>query len=101
MAEEKFLAEKFGTVYHDWSIKTPFLFPRFFRWHKPELAFSFKTMIRREYHGFYGLIAAMTTVGTLGEVVVNRQFVIDPFWTGLFITGTGIYLVIRVLVKTN
>jgi hypothetical protein len=101
MAEEKFLAEKFGAIYYDWSVKTPFLFPRFFRWYKPELAFSFKTVIRREYHGFYGLIAAMTTLGTIGESVIHRQFILDPFWIGLFIVGTVIYFIIRIFVKTT
>ncbi|MDR3234974.1 MAG: isoprenylcysteine carboxylmethyltransferase family protein [Planctomycetaceae bacterium] len=100
-SEETFLISKFGTQYQDWAGKTPFLFPRCCYWKKPELPFSWKTVIRREYHGLYGLIVSMTAVVAICDFIVCKHFVINPVWTGIFIFGTLVYITVRIVVKTT
>ena len=97
--EEVFLRKKFGQEYLDWAARTPAFFPRSLRWVRPEIPFSWKAVIRREYHGFYGLIAVMAAMEHLGEIVVHDKFVVDPAWAIVFGFGTAVYLFIRYLVK--
>jgi protein-S-isoprenylcysteine O-methyltransferase Ste14 len=52
-SEEEFLRKKFGTSFIIWTEKTPILFPKFKSWKKPELVFSLKTVIRREFSTFF------------------------------------------------
>ncbi|MDR1963205.1 MAG: isoprenylcysteine carboxylmethyltransferase family protein [Planctomycetaceae bacterium] len=99
ITEEHFLADKFGETYTNWAARTPMMFPKHFRWQQPEIPFSWKTIIRREYHGFYGLIAAMTVMEQVGELVVHRTIVIDPIWTCFFCISTIIYLIVRFIAK--
>lgn len=97
--EEAFLSDKFGDLYMNWASQTPAFFPKHLRWQQPGLPFSWKTVIRREYHGFYGLVAVMTTMEHISEFMVNQAFVIDAVWAWIFIVSTGVYLFIRFLAK--
>ncbi|MDR1957899.1 MAG: hypothetical protein LBQ54_02450 [Planctomycetaceae bacterium] len=99
IAEEMFLQEKFGEMYTQWVSQTPVWFPRHFRWQKPDIFFSWKTVIRREYHGFFGLIAAMTVMKHVSEIFLHQTAAPDQVWTAIFAVGTGIYLGIRFLAK--
>lgn len=49
-AEEQFLRKKF-TDYDDWSAVTPPFLPTFRNYQKPNYAFSFRHVIKREYYG--------------------------------------------------
>ncbi len=49
--EEEFLAGKFGDAYRDWATEVPAFFPRLTGWRAPELPFSFRNVLRREYSG--------------------------------------------------
>lgn len=99
VTEEAFLSRKFGRQYTDWASRTPAFFPRHFRWESPQMSFSWKTIIRREYHGFYGLIAAMTAMEHIGEIAIRKTFTIDETWAWIFIFGTAVYLSVRFLAK--
>ena len=50
-AEEEFLRKKFGDAYLEWANKTPAFIPRFKNWKKPELPFSLKAALKKEYSG--------------------------------------------------
>ncbi|MDR0520612.1 MAG: isoprenylcysteine carboxylmethyltransferase family protein [Planctomycetaceae bacterium] len=99
ITEETFLFQKFGEDYARWASETPAFFPKRLRWQKPELPFSWKTVVRREYHGLFGLIAAMTAVELTGEICLHREFIIDPVWLVIFIFGTCFYLTVRFFAK--
>ncbi|MDR1053924.1 MAG: isoprenylcysteine carboxylmethyltransferase family protein [Planctomycetaceae bacterium] len=99
ITEETFLAGKFGEAYTNWAMKTPMIFPKKLKWQRPPMPFSWRTVIRREYHGFYGLIAAMTVMEHVGEVVVHKTIVVDPVWVSLFCISTIIYIIVRIIAK--
>ncbi|MDR1480850.1 MAG: isoprenylcysteine carboxylmethyltransferase family protein [Planctomycetaceae bacterium] len=99
VTEENFLVQKFGETYINWATKTPVIFPKKLKWQQPTMPFSWRTVIRREYHGFYGLVAVMTAMEHIGEVVVHHAVVLDPVWVGLFCISTTIYLSVRILAK--
>ncbi len=72
LAEEKFLSEKYGSEYNDWRAKTPVIWPKFKLWQKPELPFSLKTVLRREYPGMMAV----------GAVFFATELITDLFFEG-------------------
>lgn len=51
LAEEQFLEASFGDEYREWASGTPAVIPQPQLWTRPELAFSWRTALLREYHG--------------------------------------------------
>lgn len=74
LKEEAFLQEKFGADYADWAAKTPAFLPNPRLWRAPELPFSLRTAIRREYNGLY-VVAAGFTVIELGHDYVEGELI--------------------------
>ena len=99
ITEEAFLSQKFGDDYMRWASQTSAFFPRHFHWQKPDLPFSWKHILRREYHGLFGLIAAITVVKLIGDICIHRSVVVDPVWLAIFTIGAVFYLSVRFLVK--
>ena len=99
ITEEAFLNEKFGDDYIRWSGQTPAFFPVHLHWQKPDLSFSWKHALRREYQGLFGLIAAITAVEFIGDLCIHRSIVVDPVWAVIFVIGVTFYLLVRFLVK--
>jgi len=75
MAEEDFLEKKFGATYTTWRERTPAIIPRFSQWQAPDLKFSFKTVMKREYQG----LLAVGTVFLVTEFITDIFFEREPF----------------------
>ena len=101
MAEEEFLLQKFGKQYEGYLKRTPAFMPNIKLWQKPESPFSFRTVLKREYSGFFGVIASFTALEFIGDYIVEDKIVFDPLWVGLFCFGLLVYLVLRTLKKTT
>lgn len=54
--EEQFLRRKFGASYTDWASKTPAILPKLTSYRSPNLPFSFKNILKREYPSLFGII---------------------------------------------
>ena len=99
-AEEEFLRRKFGEAYMEWSEKTPAFLPRLANWNRPDLTFSLRKVLKREYSGFFALIASFTSLNVLRELLVNTQHPqIGSGWVVLFLFGLIVYLTLRTLKK--
>lgn len=98
-AEEKFLEEKFGEQFAAWAEKTPVFFPRWRSWVKPEMPFSLKTVLRREYSGFFAIIASFTFLELLRVRALSGRWELEGAWLLLFAAGLVIYLSLRYLKK--
>lgn len=96
-AEESFLVKKFGNIYIEYANKTPIFIPNFSLWEKPELSFSFKNILRREYNGFFAIIISFTFLETLGNYKILGEIYIDSIWLTIFIISLISYLVLRFL----
>ena len=101
IAEEIFLTEKFGKPYENYARSTPAFLPDFKRWQPSELSFSMRNVLKREYTGFFAVIAAFALLQWIGDYKVQRAVVFDPVWTGLFILGLLAYITLRTLKKTT
>ena len=97
-AEEQFLRRKFGTIYTDWAEKVPAFVPDFKRFKKPEQAFSWIKIIKKEINGLVGILIIFTLFDVLGHLVQNEAnynyFISVP--CGIIIL---MYLVLRYIKK--
>lgn len=104
LAEEGYLEAKFGAAYTDWAARTPAFIPRFRLWTWPTLAFSFRTVLRREFTTFYLIVVAVTVIEVAGDVLGLGQpfstWLREDFpWVAFFLVGTVVYLGLRTLKK--
>lgn len=100
-AEEAFLRRKFGVAYETWANRTPAFIPRWSSWRSPSLPFSLKTVLKREYSGFFAIIATFTALEVLGDRMVAGQWQMDRMWLFLFFGGALLYLTLRTLKKRS
>ncbi len=98
-AEEYFLKEKFGKAFEDWAAKTPTFLPGRTGWKRPGSPFSMKSVLRREYGGFFAIITIFTALNTAAHFSVEGRFEFDALWTILFFFGLVVYLTLRTLKK--
>jgi protein-S-isoprenylcysteine O-methyltransferase Ste14 len=98
-AEEAFLRQRFGDAFERWTKVTPAIIPRLHGWQSPGLPFSWRTVLRREYTGFFCVIAAFFLLKVTGESIVEGRLRIDWPWAVLFLFGTAVYLTLRTLKK--
>ena len=98
-AEEAYLRNKFGDQFLHWANRTPAFIPRFSQYKKPNLPFSIKNVLRREYNGFITIIAIMFILETVGDIFSQKQFELNAGW--LIILGVSfiIWLILRSLKK--
>lgn len=98
-AEEEFLRRKFGGAYLEWAAKTPAFSPRLKNWKKPNLPFSLKTALKREYSGIMSIIAAFTFLEVIGDIFIKGRFRLDLVWSIIFSAGVIFYFIVRFLKK--
>ncbi len=99
LAEEEFLRGRFGAPYLEWADKTPAYWPNFKQWQPPGLPFSFRNVLKREYTGFFAIIAAYTFLEVLRNYSSQGTLNLESEWLVLFSVGLLTYLVLRTLKK--
>jgi protein-S-isoprenylcysteine O-methyltransferase Ste14 len=104
LAEEAFLTGKFGAAYETWAARTPAWLPALRQWRRPDLPFSLRTALRREYHGMYLIVGVLALIEMLTDVIGEGQSPIvwlheDPGWVSFFAAGTMVYLALRLVRK--
>ena len=103
-AEERFLEAKFGAAYSDWAARTPVFIPRPSLWNSPALAFSARTVLKREGHGLYLIVFVFTAISLVDHVLVKARPPAtwageETGWVIFFIIGTLAFLILRGLKK--
>jgi protein-S-isoprenylcysteine O-methyltransferase Ste14 len=98
-AEESFLREKFGDTFVKWAEVTPAMVPRLKNWQPPALPFSWKSALKREYGGFFAIIATLTVLELLDGLFHRGVSSLNPLWLKLFVVCGLLYLGIRYLKK--
>jgi len=98
-AEEAYLRNKFGNEYLVWADSTPVFIPKPGQYRKTNLPFSWKTVLKREYNGFFAIIMVMFILETVGELFAEGAFDFDFGWILLVSIGFIIWLTLRSLKK--
>lgn len=98
-AEEAFLRNKFGDEFLDWANQTPVFVPRFDQYKKPDLAFSVRNVLRREYNGFFAVIVVLSILETVGDLFATGRVVFDSWRIIILAVGFVIWVTLRSLKK--
>ena len=98
-AEEAYLRDKFGDEFVKWAEATPAFIPRFKNWKPSTLPFSFRHVLKREYSGFFTIVASFTFIEFMGELINEGRVALDPEWIVIFTAGLVVYLVLDFLKK--
>lgn len=104
LTEESFLHEKFGQVYDDWRNKTPVIWPNFKLWQSPNMEFSWKTVLKREYPGLLAIGTAFLVTEMVTDLVFEGDTLAewleeDWVWPVMYVTIIVISLTLRTLKK--
>jgi protein-S-isoprenylcysteine O-methyltransferase Ste14 len=97
--EEDYLHKKFGDYFLQWANKTPAFLPNFRNWKTPDVEFSFKTVLRREFSTFFAIIATLTGLNVAADLFSEKKLQIEMFWVVLFLSGLAFYCAMVVLKK--
>ena len=98
-AEEAFLRKKFGDEYLTWANSTPAFIPRFRNYKRPDLPFSWRKVMRKEYNGFFAVIVAMFILEVYGEIILNGELGLDLFWAIFLSLGFITWVTLKTLKK--
>ena len=99
-AEEAFLRGKFGQAYLDWSVDVPSFWPRNLKWKSPDVSFSMRNVLKREYNGFFAIFLSLTMVSvgkTYVHVTQDLANILHPFWQYALIGSLVIFFLLRSL----
>jgi len=96
-AEEGFLRAKFGDQFVAWAEKTPPFIPNLKLWRPPDLHFSFRNVLRREYNGFFAMIVTFFVLEVRGDLAVEGRLMFETGWLVLLGISFVLWLVLRTL----
>jgi protein-S-isoprenylcysteine O-methyltransferase Ste14 len=96
-AEEEFLRARFGEDFEEWARKTPAFIPSFRKWEKPRLPFSARSVLQKEYSGFFSMVCSFTFMDILLNIAAGRGPAPGSFWRAGFAAGLAVYVVLRTL----
>ncbi|MBK6765946.1 MAG: hypothetical protein IPG71_06345 [bacterium] len=97
--EESYLEAKFGQAYSDWAAATPCLIPRFRRWLKPQLKFSFRTGLRSEFYSVVAIVVVFYVLDLFEHYFVEGIFRADTAWNILLAISLVAFVVLRFMRK--
>jgi len=100
-AEEQFLRRKFGNEYDKWSEKVKAVIPSFRNYIPPELPFSFRTVLRREYNSFINIFVIFSILDILRNYILSGTITITPVWAWLLIGAIIFWIIIRMIHKNT
>ena len=79
-AEEEYLRDKFGDEYVAWSLRTPAFWPSFTNWRTPAQRFSWRAVLRAEYHALALIVVCFGLMDVAEEIVGQGRFALDWHW---------------------
>jgi len=98
-AEEAFLRRTFGDVYVRWSERTPAFVPRLRGWQKPDLPFSIRNVLKREYNGFFALVVTLVILHVAANLISSGEFRVELLWQIVLLVSFVIWMTLRTLKK--
>lgn len=98
-AEEAYLRKKFGDEYLNWADVTPVFIPKFSNYKRPNLPFSLRHVLRREYSGFFAVIVVLFMLEVAGDLFAENKFEVDLMWVIILGVGFIVWMTLRTLKK--
>ena len=96
-AEEEYLRKNFDETYTRWADKTPAFIPCFKNYVKPDLPFSLKKVLRKEYDGFFAVALCLFSMEVAGDYLSGSPVQLDTMWVVIMAASLGIWITLRTL----
>ena len=98
-AEENFLRKKYADLYLKWANNTPIFIPRLNGWKTPDMNFSLKNILKREYSGFFALFLCFSLLN-IAEIYTRYNLLkLDNFWAYALLISGGAALMLKIFKK--
>ena len=94
-AEERFLAEKFGSAFSEWAGRTRAFVPAWSGYTAPALPFSLRNVLRREYNGAYALCVLFLVFHAVHVVRSAGVLRLEPTQRWVWAAATVVWLLLR------
>jgi len=101
LAEESFLAERYGRAYEDYGRGVRRWLPRFSRYQPPRQPFALKKVFFKENDSCFNLLFTALLILAYKEKVFAGRLSHWPFYAGAAMGLVLIYAVVKVLKKSN
>ena len=98
-AEEQFLRKKFGEIYDKWSETVSSFIPYSFNFIRPNLPFSLRNVLKREYNSFVNIFVIFTLLDLFRNYFLSGRIYLTGMWIWLFASGIVIWLTVRTIHK--
>lgn len=97
LAEEAFLRSKFGEQFTEWIQKTPAFIPSWKNYTPPNLKFSMRNVLRREYNTLLQIVVVGFLLEFFGDWFDSRRLSVSVPWYIFLLSGTFIWACLRTL----
>lgn len=99
LAEEGYLLGRFGAEYSDWAARVPAFWPRLGSWRRPALPFCARSVLRREYTGWFAAVVAAMAITIAGDALSGEvgESLIESGQIAQLAGATAIFLILRTL----
>ena len=98
-AEEQYLRRKFGETYDSWAFRVKAVIPSFRHYVRPELPFSLRNVLKREYNSITNLFLVFALLDLFRNLAVTGRLYLEPMYITLMVSALIFWAVIRYLVK--
>jgi len=96
-AEERFLEDKFGDAYLNWSNTLPAFIPALFNFKKSDTPFSIITVLRREYASVLSAVIGFSYIEVLRNYIINGSLIISDLTLSILLGVTVVVIILRSL----
>ncbi len=97
--EEEFLRAKFGDAFLQWAGRTPAFVPNLKHRRRSDLPFSFRNVLKREYSGFFVIVACFSVLEIESDFLVEGRIANESDQFLFLGMGLAVYLTLRFLKK--
>jgi len=97
--EEAFLLDRFGGEFESWAARVPAFVPSFSTYERSTAPFSWKKVLRHEFHGLLVVAAGACVFDALQESWRARAWQVDAPWVWFCGVGAVLFLIFAVLKK--
>ena len=95
--EEAFLAERFGAEFEAWSSRVPACLPSFASYRPSVHAYSWKKVLRHEFHGLLVIAAGAFVLDAAQESLRARAWRVDAPWAWFFAASAVLFVIFAAL----
>ena len=95
--EEAFLLERFGATFEAWAARVRALVPSFAHYAPSTTPFSWKKVLRHEFHGLLVIAAGAFVLDAFQESWRAKAWAVDEPWVWFFGASAALFLIFAAL----